>query len=160
MFLCAMHITASGVEIRRAGPADVGVIAPLFDAYRQFYKKVSNEDAARRFLFARLSQGESVFFYACVDGKPAGFVHLYPIFSSLSLARQWILSDLYVFAETRKHGVGRALMEHARHFAIDTQADRLILETAIDNATAQRLYESLGWKREQEFYTYYLPLEQ
>jgi ribosomal protein S18 acetylase RimI-like enzyme len=50
-------------------------------------------------------------------------------------------------------------MDHARQFAIQTQADRLILETATDNFAAQRLYESLGWKREQEFYTYYLPLE-
>jgi ribosomal protein S18 acetylase RimI-like enzyme len=50
-------------------------------------------------------------------------------------------------------------MEHARQFAGDTQADRLILETATDNLDAQGLYEKLGWKREQEFYTYYLPIE-
>jgi hypothetical protein len=33
-----------------------------------------------------------------------------------------------------------------------------MLETATDKHTAQRLYENLGWKREQEFYTYYLPV--
>jgi ribosomal protein S18 acetylase RimI-like enzyme len=153
-----MLAPTSEMTISQAGPADVGAMTPLFDAYRQFYKKPPDEEAARRFLFARLSKGESVFFYALVDERPVGFVHLYPVFSSLSLARQWILSDLYVFAEARKHGVGRALMNHARKFAEDTQADRLILETATDNLSAQRLYEDLGWKREQEFYTYYLPV--
>lgn len=154
-----MHALGTELQIVQANAADVGTIAPLFDAYRQFYKKPSDEEAARRFLFARLSKGESVFFYACLDDKPVGFVHLYPVFSSLSLARQWILSDLYVLSEARKLGVGQSLMGHARQFAVNTQADRLTLETATDNETAQRLYERLGWKREQEFYSYYLPVE-
>src|SRR5215472_8500374 len=147
-----MHSRIAEMKILQATPADAGLVAPLFDAYRQFYKKAPDEEAARRFLFARLSKAESVLFYACLKEHPAGFVHLYPVFSSLSLARQWILSDLYVLPETRRHGVGRALMEYARSFAADTQGDRLMLETAVDNHTAQRLYESLGWKREQEFY--------
>jgi ribosomal protein S18 acetylase RimI-like enzyme len=50
-------------------------------------------------------------------------------------------------------------MQHAQRFAAETQGDRLMLETAVDNHAAQRLYESLGWKREQEFYTYYLPID-
>ncbi len=155
-----MPDTASAVEIVRAGPPDVAAVAPLFDAYRQFYKKPANEEAAWRFLFARLSKGESVLFFATIAARPVGFVHLYPIFSSVSLARQWILADLYVDGEARGHGVGRALIEHARQFALETGANRLVLETATDNAGAQRLYESLGWRREQEFYTYYLPIEE
>jgi GNAT superfamily N-acetyltransferase len=157
--LVAMHAPLSTLEILQAGPGDVGVVARLFDSYRQFYKKPSDEEAARRFLFARLSKGESILFYALLEGGPVGFVHLYPLFSSLSLARQWILSDLYVITSARKNGVGRALMEHARAFAVDTQANRLILETAMDNIAAQKLYEGLGWKREQDFYTYYLPVK-
>jgi len=31
-----------------------------------------------------------------------------------------------------------------------------MLETATGNLTAQRLYESLGWKRDTEFYAYHL----
>lgn len=154
-----MRAPVPSLDIHKAGPADVGVIAPLFDAYRQFYKKPSDQEAARRFLFARLSKAESVCFYAALGAEPVGLVHLYPIFSSLSLARQWILADLYVAPDARKHGVGRALIDHAREFAVETQADRLILETATDNVAAQRLYEGLGWKREQEFYTYYLSIE-
>jgi len=151
-----MYSETLGIEIVEATPADVGAVAPLFDAYRQFYKKPSNQEAARRFLFARLSKGESVLFYALQENYPMGFVHLYPVFSSLNLTRQWILSDLYVVPEARKHGVAQTLMNRARQFAEDTQADGLMLETATDNYTAQRLYERLGWKRDEKFYRYFL----
>ena len=109
-------------------------------------------------MFARLSKGESVLFFARHDGVAAGFVHLYPVFSSTNLTRQWILNDLYVVPDSRKNGVARALMARARQFAESTQADGLMLETATDNSTAQRLYERLGWKRDEEFYRYFLAL--
>jgi ribosomal protein S18 acetylase RimI-like enzyme len=146
----------SALEIVHATPADVGEVAPLFDAYRQFYQKPPDQEAARRFLFARLSKNESVLFLARYEGRPAGFVHLYPVFSSVNLTRQWILNDLYVMPEARQFGVGRALLERARDLAEATRANCLTLETASDNVPAQRLYESLGWKRDNEFYRYFL----
>ncbi len=153
-----MPTVEHALEIVHATPADVGEVAPLFDAYRQFYNKPTDLEAARRFLFARLSKGESVLFLARHDGRLVGFVQLYPVFSSVALMRQWILNDLYVVPDARKLGVGRALTERARELAEATRANCLTLETAADNVPAQRLYESLGWKREQEFYRYYLPL--
>ena len=59
-----MQVSANVPEIVQATPADVGDVAPLFDAYRQFYGKPPDEEAARRFLFARLSKAESVLFLA------------------------------------------------------------------------------------------------
>ncbi len=153
-----MYSEAFEIEIVQATPADVGVLAPLFNAYRQFYRRPSNQESARRFLFARLSKGESVLFYAARNQVPQGFVHLYPVFSSLNLTRQWILSDLYVVPEARKQSVGFGLMNRARQFAEATQADGLMLETGTDNRAAQRLYERLGWKRDDEFYRYFLAL--
>ncbi len=151
-----MHSKAVEIDIVQATPADVEAVAPLFNAYRQFYKKPPNEEAARRFLFARLSKGESVLFLAQIAGEAVGFVHLYPVFSSTNLTRQWILNDLYVTPAARRKGVGDGLMNRARQFAEATQADGLTLETASDNHTAQRLYEKLGWKRDEEFYRYFL----
>ena len=153
-----MHLSASVPEITQATPADVGEVAPLFDAYRQFYGKAPDVEAARRFLFARLSKDESVLFIARLEGKVVGFVNLYPVFSSVNLTRQWILNDLFVAPVARQLGVGRALTERARQLAESTQASGLTLETAVDNTTAQKLYESLGWKRDDEFYRYFLPV--
>jgi ribosomal protein S18 acetylase RimI-like enzyme len=42
--------------------------------------------------------------------------------------------------------------------AVSTGAVRIDLETAVDNLTAQRLYESLGYVREQAFHKYSLAL--
>jgi ribosomal protein S18 acetylase RimI-like enzyme len=150
----ALDITVH--EISQATPADVGEIAPLFDLYRQFYDKPSNEEAARRFLFARLSKGESVVFFSRQEGRAVAFLQLYPVFSSVHLSRQWILNDLYVLPEARQHGYGRALVARAHRLAEETQASSLMLETAVTNHAAQRLYESLGWKRDDELYRYYL----
>jgi len=156
--LVGMNNRAFEIEITQATPADVGAAAPLFDAYRQFYKRPPNEEAARRFLFARLSKDESVMFLARRENTAVGFVHLYPVFSSTNLKRQWILNDLYVDPEWRKHGVAHSLMNRAHQFAESTQADGLTLETASDNHPAQRLYERLGWKRDEQFYRYFLAL--
>jgi ribosomal protein S18 acetylase RimI-like enzyme len=50
-------------------------------------------------------------------------------------------------------------MERARQLGKETGAHQLILETATDNFTAQRLYEKLGYKRDEEFYRYALALD-
>jgi ribosomal protein S18 acetylase RimI-like enzyme len=155
---------ALAVEIVRAGLEDLALVVPLFDAYLQFYKLPSNEEAARRFLHARLLKEEAVIFLAVEEraaprrgGRVAlGFTLLYPTWSSLSQRRWWNLNDLYVVPEARQRGVARALMARARRLAEETGASGLGLETAKDNLPAQKLYEQLGWKREEEFFRYEL----
>ena len=40
--------------------------------------------------------------------------------------------------------------------AIDGNAKGLVLSTGVTNKAAQTLYESCGWKRDDEFFQYYL----
>ena len=155
-------MTQEETRIIQADATCACVAAPLFDAYRQFYKKPSNLDSARTFLSERLKNSESVLFLAYLNSGssalPVGLVHLYPTFASLALRKQWILSDLFVAPEARGRGVGEALMNRARKLAQETGADSLILETAKDNHTAQKLYERLGYLRDEIFYRYSLPV--
>jgi len=145
------------VQVKRATTADIATIAPLFDAYRQFYHKPSDLDGARAYLTERLERDESVVFLALLgDGTPAGFTQLYPIFSSTSMQRVWLLNDLFVAPVARRAGVGRALLERAHAYARETRAKELMLQTAVDNIPAQRLYESLGWQRDNDYYVYTL----
>lgn len=140
----------------RAELAHLELIVPLFDAYRQFYKQTSDVTGTREFLRERLERSESVIFLA-MDGENAvGFVQLYPSFESVTMRPVWILYDLFVMTAARKGGVAKLLMERARQFAVETKAKGLILETAIDNHPAQKLYEQLGWKRDTAFHRYYL----
>src|SRR5512146_277891 len=147
----------AAVEVKQATAADSAAIAPLFDAYRKFYRKSTDLDGARAYLTARLSRGESVVFFALLDdGTPVGFTQLYPIFSSTNMQRVWLLNDLFVAPSARRDGVGRALLQRAHAFARETHARGLMLQTAIDNIPAQRLYESLGWQRDKDYYVYTL----
>ncbi len=149
---------ANPLRIVRAAAKDAERVAPLFDAYRQFYKQKSDLTTARAFLSERLKGDESVIFLALAGEKAVGFVQLYPCFSSTAMKRMWILNDLFVTPEARRGGAAKALMERARQWALETKADGLWLETAVDNHPAQRLYESLGWKRDNDYFRYLMPL--
>jgi ribosomal protein S18 acetylase RimI-like enzyme len=152
------------IEIRRATAADVDLVTPLFDAYRQFYRRTSDLALARRFLADRLGRGESVVFLAVTerDGQTVGcgFTLLYPSFSSLSCRPMWLLADLFVAPEARRTGTGRRLMEAAHVFAQEHGAVTVELETAHTNTTAQALYESMGYQHDLEFRHYVLSLPQ
>jgi GNAT superfamily N-acetyltransferase len=145
--------------VKRAVVADLDAVAPLFDAYRQFYGQHSDLAAARAFLEERMRREESVIFLAIADGEgneALGFTQLYPSFSSVSVRRLWILNDLFVRPGIRRGGVGRRLLERAREWAIETDAKGLMLATAVTNAAARALYESCGWRRDEEFEHYVL----
>jgi len=142
--------------VRRAGLADLDVLIPLFDGYRQFYGQRSDVAAASAFLAERLRRDESVIFIAIGDEEALGFTQLYPSFSSVSVKRLWILNDLFVSPAARRGGVGRRLLERARDWAVETDAKGLTLTTALTNAAARSLYESCGWRLDDEFAHYQL----
>ena len=143
--------------IRRATPADLDVAARLFTGYLRFYGKDTPEAQARAFVAERLAKQDSVFLLAeASSGEAIGFTQLYPAFASLSLAPSWILNDLYVEPAARGRGVGEALMQAARELAMSDGSAELMLQTARSNTTAQRLYEKLGWQRDEEFLVYTL----
>jgi ribosomal protein S18 acetylase RimI-like enzyme len=145
--------------VRRITATDADRVAPLFDAYRQFYGCAPDPDAARHFLRERLDRGESVVFVAELDGKAVGFVQLYPTFTSIGARPAWILNDLYVTPEARRQGVGRALMDAAKAMAEESGAAWLELATAMDNAKAQALYRSCGYKKDETFDRFKLTLK-
>lgn len=146
------------VTIIRADLEHLEILAPLFDAYRVFYERPPDLSGASDYLRRRLSALDSVVFLAQAGDFGLGFCQLYPSFGSLSMSRIWILYDLYVAPEARRQGIGRALMERAREFAQASGASHLELSTAKDNWSAQALYESLGYVRDEEFYFYELEL--
>ena len=140
--------------VRQATVRDLDQLVPLFDQYRQFYGRTSDLCAARKFLQARFHHEESTVFIAYEDQRAIGFTQLYPSFSSISLARIFILNDLFVHEQARRKGVASALMSAVVQFAAASGADRLSLSTANTNSAAQALYRSVGWKRDDQFLVY------
>jgi ribosomal protein S18 acetylase RimI-like enzyme len=146
--------------VKQATPADLDQLAPLFDAYRQFYGQPSDLPGARTFLAERVERQESVIFLALADsGEALGFTQLYPSFTSTRMKRIFILNDLYVAPAGRCKGIGKLLLQAAAEHACATGAARLTLSTAIDNHTAQSLYQANGWVRDAHFFAYNLSLD-
>lgn len=134
--------------IRRATLDDLDTIAPLFDAYRQFYLQPTDLQRAHDWLRERLQRGESIVLLSELDGVVCGFAQLYRMFSSVRTARVWILNDLYVSDAARRCGVARTLLDAAARFARDDGAAGIQLETSIDNAPARALYRAAGWNED------------
>ena len=145
----------STLEIRRATVKDVDTLAPLFDAYRQFYEQAPDVDLAARFLRERLSRGESVVLLAVDPALGAvGFCQMYRGFCSVEAAPIVTLYDLYVRPDARRTGAGRALMQAAEAHCRAHGVARMDLSTAHSNVQAQALYESLGWVRDTVYFVY------
>jgi GNAT superfamily N-acetyltransferase len=143
------------VSVRPATIFDLDLIAPLFDAYRQFYRKTPDLALAKRFLAERFEHQESIIFVALNEGGTAlGFVQLFPSFSSGAAARILILNDLFVVPDARRSGVGKLLLRAATDYGKAVGAVRLTLSTEVTNENARALYEAEGWKVQRDFYVY------
>ena len=140
---------------RPATLADLDRIAPLFDAYRQFYEQPADLATATQFLRDRLTRGESQILLAEDGaGRAIGFCQLYPVFCSIAAQPIYLLSDLFVTPAARRSGAGRALLLAAERLSAEHGKLRMELTTARTNHAAQAAYAALGWVRDEVYLTY------
>jgi len=146
--------------IRPAAHADIDELTALLDLYRQFYAQPADMDVARAFISERLVRQDSSIIVAQHEptSRLLGFTQIYPTLCSVSAASIYVLYDLFVLRESRRSGVGRALLLAAADYAATTDAVRLELATAKTNHAAQALYRSLGWIRDDVFDRYSLAI--
>jgi GNAT superfamily N-acetyltransferase len=153
-------VTHSNITVRQATVLDVDILAPLFDAYRQFYRQPPDPVLARQFLEERIQRSESIVFVALNrERSPIGFTQLFPSFPSSSAARIFVLNDLFVAPSFRRQGAGSQLLGAAANFARSAGAVRLTLSTEVTNLAAQALYSAEGWKRQTDYFVYSLRLD-
>lgn len=140
---------------REASQHDIPAVSELFDLYRQFYEQESNQQQALDFITKRLAKQESVILVAeHAQSGLIGFCQLYPTFCSVEAKPIYSLYDLFVHPSARKCGVGKMLLLAAEAKAAKSGKARMDLTTAKTNMAAQSLYESLGWVRDEIFFTY------
>ena len=141
--------------VRQAVFSDLIELSELFDQYRVFQGKDSDLSAGRGFLQARFNYGDSVIFIAHESSAPLGFAQLYPSYSSTSLARVFILNDLFVHEKGRRKGVASKLLAAVEGYAWSHGAARVTLNVAKDNESGQALYEGQGWSKDAQFFMYH-----
>ncbi|MFC3561849.1 GNAT family N-acetyltransferase [Pedobacter jamesrossensis] len=139
----------NNIKIKQIAINEANLVVGLFNQYRIFYNQFSDLGMAKAFIDARLENDESVIFVALDGNKPVGFTQLYPKYSSARLSKNWILNDLFVDVDYRKQGIGEALINTVINFAKKQGSTFVQLETAVDNLTAQSLYETIGFKKQE-----------
>jgi ribosomal protein S18 acetylase RimI-like enzyme len=149
------------MKIKRISSSESALVVDLFDKYRIFYKQPSDINLAKHFIQKRLDNNESIIFVAIVQAEdkviPVGFTQLYPVYSSVKAIKNWILNDLYVEPSYRQQKIAEKLIKTAMEYSQSDGAKFVELSTAVDNFTAQRLYENIGFEKQQpdkDFFTY------
>jgi GNAT superfamily N-acetyltransferase len=131
------------ISIRAANPADKQRWLVLWQGYLDFYKtELSTEQS--ELTWQRILNPE--FNMKCAlaidDGAIVGFTTYSLQNSTWSENGHCYLEDLFVDLTVRGKGVGRALIEYVKSYAIENNCSRLYWNTDEDNATARKLYDS------------------
>lgn len=146
------------LTIRPAVPADVDALGRLgaqlvavhhaFDAARFIAPTPQTQAGYGRFLSAQLKRKDAVVLVAEEAGEVVGYTY-----AALE-GNDWltlrgpagVIYDLMVDAEHRRRGLGRRLLSEAIAGLERNGAPQVQLSTAERNATAQRLFASLGFR--------------
>ena len=93
---------------------------------------------------------EGVQFIAYGESDQAlGFATIFWLWSTSQAARIGLMNDLFVVSEARGRRIGEALIERCVEAVRERGAVTLQWQTALDNHTAQALYDRIGGTREQ-----------
>jgi GNAT superfamily N-acetyltransferase len=134
------------LTIDTVGRDDLPELMPMLRAYCDFYRVKPSDERLEALVTALIEDpSEGLQLIARHgDGTPLGFATIYWTWQTLHAARVGVLNDLFVVPASRGSGTGRALIERGLQLCRERGAEKLVWETALDNATAQRLYDGIG----------------
>ena len=135
--------------VRGARPDDAAAIAQLcaeFSAYLaalgEPMPRSINADEVLRDGFGGHPAFSAI--VAEYDGRVVGYLLHHPGYDVVRGGRIWIIVDLFVTADARRAGVGRALMEHTRAACRSSNNHALVWAVHSRNMAAIAFYERLG----------------
>jgi GNAT superfamily N-acetyltransferase len=131
------------LEIRPALASDKARWLILWQGYLDFYKTILSAEQTER-TWNRIMDPE--FNMKCaiatLENEVVGFTTYNLQNSTWSENGHCYLEDLFVDPNCRGGGVGRALIDYVKDFAIANKCSRLYWNTDEDNHTARKLYDS------------------
>lgn len=138
------------VDVAPVSAAEFEDLLPLIADYQRFYRAEPDADRNREFFRRFLAPSEEGLLLGAREaGNFRGYACLYWHFSSTKAREAVLMNDLFVVAEARGNGVGRALIEASAAVGRERGAAVLEWSTEPGNATAQRLYDTTGAERSE-----------
>src|SRR5690554_8219609 len=105
-------------NVKKVGLKDLDTTAELFNLYRVFYRQADDYEKCKKFIEERLNNDQSHIFVVYVGDKAVGFVQLYKLYHYIKLAKQWLLSDLFVHSDNRGKGLSLAFIARATKWSV------------------------------------------
>lgn len=146
------------ITLRIAEPADVSLILSFIRALGEYERLsaevIATEQSLRQTLFGERRYAEVVI--ADCHGQPAGFALFFHNYSTFLAKPGIYLEDLFVDPAFRKHGVGKALLQHLARLAVERGCGRLEWSALNWNRLAIDFYLQLGAVALSEWSSYRL----
>lgn len=134
------------IDISPATAADVPQILAFIRGLAEYEKLThqvtATEDDLRRTLFGERPAAEVLI--ARLNGQPAGFALFFHNYSTFLAKPGIYLEDLFVLPESRRRGVGRALLGKLAQIALDRDCGRVEWSVLDWNQPAIDFYQRLG----------------
>jgi GNAT superfamily N-acetyltransferase len=128
------------IAVRQATPDDARELARLLDLFDR--TGATPEQVAARM---RVCQNVLTTYVGELDGQPVGFACLRLVPHIQGDEPYAELTDIYVDAPFRRHGVARALIARVEAAARSAGASVVVLITGFDNEDAQAAYRAVGY---------------
>lgn len=132
--------------IRKATAADATLIVDMIRELADFEHELEQVDVTPQDLL-RDGFGANPSFYASVadwDGQPAAYALYFFTYSTWAGRPSLFVEDLFVRAQFRSKGIGKALLQHMAVIARERNCFGMHWEVLDWNATAIDFYRSLG----------------
>jgi GNAT superfamily N-acetyltransferase len=147
------------VRIATVSDDDLPALLPLMRGYCDFYEVEPGDDELLELSRSLIADPDCEGFQIIArdeQGRALGFATVYWTWSTLSAGRIAVMNDLYVEKDARGSGLAEALIEECRRRAGRRGCVSLDWATAEDNLRAQKLYDRVGGKREDQWVNYSL----
>lgn len=136
----------SSLVLRQAAIADVHTLFDLIQALAEYenltHAVTGSAEALKTHLFGDRPLAEAVL--AELSGKAVGFALFFPSYSTFLTQPGLYLEDLFVLAEYRGSGIGKALLTHVARLAASRGCGRLEWSVLDWNQTAIAFYQRMG----------------
>ena len=128
------------IMVRQATPDDATELARMLDVFDRM--GATPEQVAARMLAC---QSVLTTFIGGMDGQPVGFACLRLVPHLQGDEPYAELTDIYVDAPFRRHGVARALIARVEVTARAAGASDVVIITGFENAGARAAYRAVGY---------------
>ncbi len=144
------------VTVRKASENDCEQISKIFQneceltdcSESQIQKQLKKQDAYKECTFVAIDLDKGDF-----EDFVCGFIHIelnHPLFSDTTAN----IMELIVSSESRRHGIGKMLIQKAEIWAKENNAKTMIINSGTGVLQAQKFYKSQNYKIEKQLFKY------